>query len=246
VLRMGGSGTWRRRQRSYHNVMNPSREAFLQRVRQAVAAGNRAGMPAAIPARGQVGYQGAGADVVAQFCSEFTAAGGTPHTVSNAQDAAVKVLELVRSRAARQVLLGRGPVLDQLELRSPLVGAGATVTAVEDVTPENCRDPFFAADLGISGVDYLIAETGSIVVVARRDEPRSLSLLPPAHIAVADRGQFLPDLFDLFRPAMWGEGPELPSCLTLITGPSKTGDIELRLVTGVHGPGEVHVVLITG
>ena len=75
-------------------------------------------------------------------------------------------------------------------------------------------------------------------------EPRSLSLLPPLHIAVAGRDQILPDLFDLFAPGRRSNQPGLPSCLSLITGPSKTGDIELRLVTGVHGPGEVHVVLI--
>ena len=50
----------------------------------------------------------------------------------------------------------------------------------------------------------------------------------------------MPDLFDLFPEG----GRDMPSCLTLITGPSKTGDIELKLVTGVHGPGEVHVILI--
>ena len=68
-----------------------------------------------------------------------------------------------------------------------------------------------------------------------------MSLLPPVHIAVADRSQLLPDLFDLFRQL---PPEEMPSCVSLITGPSKTGDIELRLVTGVHGPGEIHVVLI--
>jgi L-lactate utilization protein LutC len=108
------------------------------------------------------------------------------------------------------------------------------------------RDALFAADLGISGVAYLVAETGSVVVASRPDEPRSLSLLPPVHIAVANRDQLVADLFDLFAALGPGGGtaPAMPSCLTLITGPSKTGDIEMKLVTGVHGPGELHVVLV--
>jgi L-lactate dehydrogenase complex protein LldG len=66
------------------------------------------------------------------------------------------------------------------------------------------------------------------------------------HIAIADRSQLLPDLFDLFdlfSPVANLSKSTPPSCLTLITGPSKTGDIELKLVTGVHGPGEIHVIL---
>ncbi len=108
---------------------------------------------------------------------------------------------------------------------------------------EESREAFFQADLGLSGVDYLIAETGSVVLLSRPGQPRSLSLLPPIHIAVAERRQVLPDLFDLFTPLGIKPG-ELPACVSIITGPSKTGDIELRLVTGVHGPGEIHVVLI--
>ena len=117
-------------------------------------------------------------------------------------------------------------------------------TAVSSPADARRREAFFAADAGVSGVDHLVAETGSIALLARPDQPRSLSLLPPIHIAVADRSQLLPDLFDLFEARWEAERQGLPSCLSLITGPSKTGDIELRLVTGVHGPGEVHVVLI--
>jgi L-lactate dehydrogenase complex protein LldG len=102
--------------------------------------------------------------------------------------------------------------------------------------------PFFAADVGITGVDFLIAETGSLVMRSSPGQPRSISLLPPVHIALAERRQIVPDLFDLFHEL--GNPPALPSCLTLITGPSKTGDIELRLVTGVHGPGTVHVLMV--
>jgi L-lactate utilization protein LutC len=223
--------------------MNPAREAFLQRVRQAVAAGNRPGVASALPVRGETGYQGGGTDPVARFCAELAAAGGQGYVVPDARAATAKVLELVQSRSARNVLLGRGAVLDRLELASPLQASGVEVTAVDGVSTDNWRDTFFAADLGITGVEYLVAETGTVVMYARFDEPRSASLLPPVHIAVAERSQLLPDLFDLFGAEVRQDRP-MPSCLTLITGPSKTGDIELRLVTGVHGPGEVHVVLI--
>ena len=110
-------------------------------------------------------------------------------------------------------------------------------------SPAHQQEAFFAADVGITNVHRLIAETGTVVMATRPNEPRSVSLLPPVHIALAERSQLLPDLFDLFDLFSPLSQSTPPSCLTLITGPSKTGDIELRLVTGVHGPGEVHVIL---
>lgn len=220
-----------------------ARDEFLARVRAAVQAGNRAGRTPPIPVRGGVGYQGAGPDSVARFRTECAAAGGIVHVVAGAPAAVAEVLALVRGKGARRVLLGRGAFLDTLELAGHLAGAGIDTAPVSDLPEANRRDTFFAADVGISGVEALVAETGSVVVKARPDEPRSLTLLPPVHIAVASRQQLLPDLFDLF-PCEGQAPPALPSCLTLITGPSKTGDIELKLVTGVHGPGELHVVLV--
>jgi L-lactate dehydrogenase complex protein LldG len=223
--------------------MSSPRDAFLQRVRDAVAAGNRAGAAAPPPERGTVGYQGAGTDPVARFCAELMAAGGQAHRAADPEDAARQVLNLVERHAARRILLGRGPVLDRLALADRLGARGLDVVAVDQLSPESCRDAFFAADLGITGVAYLIAETGSLVLESAPDQPRSPSLLPPVHVAVAGVEQLLLDLFDLFDPSRWPD-VTLPSNLTLITGPSKTGDIELRLVTGVHGPGAVHVVLM--
>jgi L-lactate utilization protein LutC len=227
--------------------MTSSRDAFLQRVRQAVQAGNRPGATAPEP-RGRTGYQGAGADPVTRFQAECTAAGGFVHVVLDAPAAAAEVLRLVQGRPFRKALVGRGSCLDSLVLPERLRAAGLEVCAVDTVPATSSRAAFFAADVGISGVDYLIAETGTVVVAARPEEPRSLSLLPPVHIAIAARHQLLPDLFDLFEllaaESDGQPGARLPSCLSLITGPSKTGDIELRLVTGVHGPGEVHVVLV--
>ncbi|HVS36013.1 MAG TPA: lactate utilization protein [Gemmataceae bacterium] len=218
--------------------MTTERDRFLQRVGRAVADGNRVGGAPALPERGGVGYQGAGADPVGCFRKECTAAGGFVHVVADPAAAAEAVVKLLGERSVRRVLLGDGPVLDALALPPRLAAAGVEAIAG--------RDGFFAADAGITGVDYLVAETGSVALLTRPDQPRSLSLLPPIHIAVADRSQLFPDLFDLFEARLWAERQGLPSCLSLITGPSKTGDIELRLVTGVHGPGEVHVVLVDG
>jgi L-lactate dehydrogenase complex protein LldG len=225
--------------------MTSSRDAFLQRVREAVAAGNRPASAASFAERGSTGYQGAGTGPVAGFCEKFEAAGGHPQTVSSPAAATNAIIELVQRRGARRALLGEGPVLEELGIAERLTTTGVEVDRVGLIDPESCREACFRGDIGISGVDWLIAETGTIVIGAAVREPRSLSLLPPVHVAVATRSQIVADLFDLFDAlSSKSHGNGMTSCVTLITGPSKTGDIELQLVTGVHGPGEVHVVLI--
>jgi L-lactate utilization protein LutC len=223
--------------------MNQGRDAFLSHVRQAVAAGNRAGAAPPLPARGGAGYQGAGDDPVQRFVNELVAAGSQADVVADAAAATSLALELVHAKDARRVLLGRGPILDALGLAERLRERGLEVTVVDMLSPGAQQDPLFQADLGISGVAHAIAETGTLVMATGPADPRSLSLLPPVHIAVVGRSQLLPDLFDLFAELEPGKD-RLPACLTLITGPSKTGDIELKLVTGVHGPGELHVIVV--
>jgi L-lactate dehydrogenase complex protein LldG len=221
--------------------MTTGRDAFLERVRQTVAEGNRAlGRPALRPRDG-AGHQGAGPDPLARFQAELSAAGGRAYLVADAPAAVAQVIALIQARNARRILVGRGDVLDRLALPERLRTLGLEVTITDDLPAEGVKEKLFAADLGVSGAYALVAETGSVVVASAPAEPRSLSLLPPVHVVVADRRQLLPDLFDLFASLAL----PLPSCLTVVTGPSKTGDIELRLVTGVHGPGEVHVVLLT-
>jgi L-lactate utilization protein LutC len=214
-------------------------------VRQAVKEGNRPGAAAPLEPRGRLGYQGAGSDPLARFGAELSAAGGTAHLVADAGAARAGIADLVRQKGARKVLLSRGTFLDSLHLAGHLRQAGVELIEVDSLLALTAREPLFAADLGISGVDYLVAETGTVVIGCRPGEPRSVSLLPPVHVAVARRDQLVPDLFDLFGDSL-PIAPDgvLPSCLTLITGPSKTGDIELKLVTGVHGPRELHVVLV--
>ncbi|RPI75374.1 MAG: lactate utilization protein C, partial [Planctomycetaceae bacterium] len=69
------------------------------------------------------------------------------------------------------------------------------------------------------------------------------SLLPPRYLAIVEPSQIVPDLFDLFE-RLEQIKTDLPSNIVLVTGPSKTGDIELKLTTGVHGPGNVHLLVV--
>jgi len=99
-------------------------------------------------------------------------------------------------------------------------------------------------DAGISECDALVAQTGSVVLTARSAGGRALSVLPPHHVVIATIDQLLPDLPAAY--AMLGSkyAANLPSMMTVITGPSRTGDIERTIVLGAHGPKQLTVILI--
>ena len=92
---------------------------------------------------------------------------------------------------------------------------------------------------GVSQARYALADTGSVVLAASPDEPRAVSLLPDVHVTLVSEDVILPGLEALFAAA----GGDLPSSLAIVTGPSRSADIEQKLTVGVHGPGEVHVVV---
>ena len=92
---------------------------------------------------------------------------------------------------------------------------------------------------GVSRAAYALADTGSVVLAASPEEPRAASLLPAVHVTLVSEDVILASLEELFAAV----GDDLPSSLAIVTGPSRSADIEQKLTVGVHGPGEVHVVL---
>ena len=95
-------------------------------------------------------------------------------------------------------------------------------------------------EVGVSRAAYGLADTGSVVLLASPAEPRSRSLLPPVHVTVVAVDDILPGLPELFAAL----GPELASSVAIVTGPSRSADIQQTLAVGVHGPGEVHLILV--
>jgi L-lactate dehydrogenase complex protein LldG len=107
----------------------------------------------------------------------------------------------------------------------------------------------FEVDAGITDVVAAIAESGTLVVRSDAVRSRGAFIVPPVHIAIVPADSVLPDLMDLWRlDGLGGEesGPAAPTSLVLVSGPSKTADIEGILITGVHGPRDVHVVVVGG
>jgi L-lactate dehydrogenase complex protein LldG len=93
---------------------------------------------------------------------------------------------------------------------------------------------------GVSRAAYGLADTGSVVIASGPDEPRGNHLLPDVHVSLLAESRVVPGLAALFREL----GGALPSALAIVTGPSRSADIEQKLIVGVHGPREVHVVLL--
>jgi len=108
--------------------------------------------------------------------------------------------------------------------------------------PAELRRLCSTVDIGVTSAEYALADTGTLVMLASPENARLVSLLPPMHLAVIPRECILTGLDELFTriPLPMDE----TSAMVLITGPSRTADIEQILVRGVHGPGEIHVVIV--
>ena len=201
--------------------------------------------------------------LIAQVQQELDAAGGVVAHVHSVPEAVAYITRLAQQKDAHLVVRWQSDLLETLEVNAALQQQGITVhttmlppgtvtgeatsTAAMTTRRQESREWVARADMGLSGVDYVIAETGTLVLMSRSGQMRGVSLLPPVHVAVARTSQVIATLADYLLLAQ-AAGADLQqyltSCVSLVTGPSRTGDIELKLTVGVHGPGELHLVLL--
>jgi L-lactate dehydrogenase complex protein LldG len=167
------------------------------------------------------------------FMKRVTAVGGKTYRAVRASDARDYVTSTLNGRTA---IASNAPLLKEWGI-STLAGV---TSGYRDRAA--LREICASAGFGITCADYALADTGTLVMLSSMEEARMISLLPPAHIAVVPKNRILGGLDELLtrvpKPA------DLTSSMVLITGPSRTGDIEQILVRGVHGPGEIHIVVI--
>ena len=190
-------------------------------------------------------------ELMADLESSASTAGWKVVRAASPEEAAAYVRSVGVDVEARTVVRSAHDILARMEIDEAL-GEGGIAThpmtlAGEDPDAERnvIREIAIHAGLGVTGVDYAVAETGSVVLLARSEVSRLPALLPPTYVAVVERGKVLPSLDELFtlrRDEFYLDN--LGSYMNIITGPSRTADIAQTLVTGVHGPGDVHMVLL--
>jgi L-lactate dehydrogenase complex protein LldG len=134
---------------------------------------------------------------------------------------------------ARSIAISDSPEIERLV---NLIDAEVEALSI---TPSS--SDIFSFDVGISRVQAGIAETGTLVLDSSRERHRWVSLVPPVHIAILDASQIVRTLGEAL--SLMQKDDQMSPIVTLVTGPSRTADIELTLAIGVHGPQEVYVMV---
>lgn len=185
--------------------------------------------------------------LIARFQDELTRVGGFFYAAESRESVCEYVEKLAVAEGVRSVVAWNAPVIEQCNLALSVESAGAKfIQDRAERGPSEFIRQAITAGIGITAVDYALADTGTLVLLAGEGRARSASLLPPVHVALIKPQQIISGLDDLF-PLLGAEGGfanHMSSAITFITGPSRTADIEMTLVVGVHGPQQLHVILL--
>jgi len=214
--------------------MNNARSRILERLRTGIP-----GEPAAPPEVPVRRFDWSPEERLQRFRERMEAVRAEVHEVG--ADWPQRMFELLRDKGGDNLLYGPGgPHGAELEQGWPDRGAVRLVPYLEPV--EACRDALFqATDAGFTSCRGAVAETGSLVLWPTPNEPRLMSLVPPVHCVLLDAARLQSSFHELMIDQSWAGG--MPTNALLISGPSKSADIEQTLAYGVHGPKELIVLV---
>lgn len=140
---------------------------------------------------------------------------------------------LIAEQNIRKVTVWNTPYLNQLQITTHLSSLG-----VEFISSNADKHTIAQCDLGVTEADYLLPETGTIVLHSSIEKPRAVSLLPRVHLAIVHPEMLRADMHQVFAEA------KNKNYMVFITGPSRTADIELTTTLGVHGPKNLYVWMV--
>ncbi len=189
-------------------------------------------------------------DLLNQFIREVTAVRGQVHQARSRDEVVRLIRDICTGAGAGELALSGGTLLAEMNFPAQLPGLDLTIFRATEYGPEK-RDELVArlasCGAGLTGVEYAIAETGTIVLSSDEQESLLVSLLPPIHIALVFPKQVEPTLAAVIGKLKANLMGRAQPCLAanFITGPSRTSDVELTLSIGVHGPKELHLILLT-
>lgn len=184
-------------------------------------------------------------ELTAQFARELAAVGGDFRNTATPDEAAARAVALAKEIGARRLAVAAGVVVDEGPMARALEHAGFTVINYRHAAGDDAASittDLAQCDLGIIEADYAIAATGTFMLAGSRQRPISLSLLPPANLIYVHAARLVPDLSSAISAL--GNEAIISHRIALVTGPSRTADIEKMIVIGVHGPKQLHAMII--
>ncbi len=233
-----------------------SKEEMLARIRTALGRADGPA-PAPLPAYAHVATPAIDGDVVELFCNRAEALGARVARAQSADEVKEYVARVIADVGRAKVAVSDGELLGRCGLGEYLSARGHDVlrtlrefaddrSEARDPLMERYKRELVTADIGVTSADYAIADTGTLVLVSGGEQHRLMSLVPPVHVCLLDPARIVANLpgFLALAGQRHYSTKKAPLATTFITGPSRTADIELSLTLGVHGPRQLHVLLI--
>jgi len=170
-----------------------------------------------------------GLNLLETFQESLEQVGAKCTFVEGESEAGHRLREIIKDLSASEILVSDS------ELVHRIVNA-AELDALEDAS----RDELFAMEVGVTSAQWAIAETGTLVLESGSERHRLVSLVPPVHVCIIRASSIRQSMAEILELV----NPDADPTITFITGASRTSDIELTLAIGVHGPGELYVIVI--
>ncbi len=203
-----------------------SKENILKKIRQALT------NPVPVPFPKSEGnssvFQSQSEDLEIEFASEFTKLLGKFAFCLNEEDLKFQLSNLIVEKKWKSVYCAEKELMPLLQ----------------NLPEKNLVTSLYDCDASLTSCECLIARTGSIVLSSAQQEGRTVSVYAPIHVCIAYTDQLVYDIKDGLQRLKDRYQGNIPSMLSLATGPSRTADIEKTLVVGVHGPKEVYLFLV--
>lgn len=183
-------------------------------------------------------------ELIERFAREIKKVGGLVKILNKEEEVVEYIKDTAAASGSKLVVISSKSILSS-KIRSALGLIGVACYLTDELKPTEARSILTEADLGITDSDFAVAETGSIVLGSEKEIDRLVTCLPKIHVAIVRRERILNSFTDLSKVIAGMQRGKIP-VVSIITGPSRTADIEHELVIGVHGPLEVHIIVFDG
>jgi len=207
--------------------VSPSKENMLKKIRKALS--HSTPLPFPQSEGNQPVFHPLEQDAEVEFAEQFTKLQGKFIYCINQQELAFQLSSLIKKQDWQKVFCVEDKLIEPIS---------------SQFSDRIVKTDLAGCDVSITGCEYLVARTGSIVLSSAQASGRTASVYAPIHICIAYTNQLVYDIKDALKAAKEKYGAHMPSMLTFATGPSRTADIEKTLVVGVHGPKEVFLFLV--